>query len=221
MDSKNIRHILKYLGHGIGIYVILSHRQLLSEKQVLIYVIMLLTFYVIMENIDVIIQKAKQFFDYMNVKVSIEAMTDVPKKQEQYPPPPIKTPPQSEGQKTIERVGDGYYIPPKTNPQIESNGSREVNGVMVDESIYIDFNNFPQWNLNQPFEYGDSYLPPKDWYPVPPHPPVCVTTRSCPVCPIYTTGLSTDLKQWNDSRRITPPDVINTAYIRDKLNSGR
>ena len=77
-------------------------------------------------------------------------------------------------------------------------------------------------NLNSgSFEYGYSFLPPSQWYPVPPHPPVCTVEKTCPVCPINTTGLGTDLKEWNASRRVMPPDQINTAYVIDKLNAGR
>ena len=157
-----------------------------------------------------------------SLALRINSCTSVLSRCSSAPDPPIKTPPQTEGQKPIVRVGDGYYIPPKTNPQVETNGSREVNGIMNDESIYTDYNSLPQWNINDStFEYGYAFLPPKDWFPVPAHPPVCVSSRHCPVCPINTTGLGTDLKQWNETRRITPPDVINTNYIRDKLNSGR
>ena len=70
------------------------------------------------------------------------------------------------------------------------------------------------------YEDGYSYLPPKDWYPQPPFPPVCVTDKQCPVCPVYTTGTPVDVKEWNDSIRITPPDNINTKFIK-KLNAGR
>jgi hypothetical protein len=70
-------------------------------------------------------------------------------------------------------------------------------------------------------EYGYTFLPPANWYPTPPHPPVCVTEKRCPVCPIFTNGSSTDLKQWNESRRITPPDNIDVDAVTDKLNSGR
>jgi len=71
------------------------------------------------------------------------------------------------------------------------------------------------------FEEGYSMLPPSKWYPVPPHPPVCVTEKKCPVCPVLTSGAPVDLKEWNDSRRITPGDVVNIDYAKDKMNSGR
>jgi hypothetical protein len=124
----------------------------------------------------------------------------------------------------IVRQADGsYIIKPIRNTQAIKVGSRQENDVMKDESkySYIDFNSMPQSANSGSFESGYSFLPPSQWYPVPPHPPVCVTEKQCPVCPIYTDGTNVELKEWNSSRRITPPDDINVSYIEDKLNSGR
>lgn len=125
----------------------------------------------------------------------------------------------------ITRLNDGSYdIKPYRNPQAKSIGSRAVDGVMHDESKYnyIDFNNFSMENVNTgSFEYGYSFLPPEKWYVVPPHPPVCVSEKKCPVCPVYTNGTNVDLKEWNSARRISAPDEINVEYIEEKLNSGR
>lgn len=103
-----------------------------------------------------------------------------------------------------------------------SAGTRQNDGVMENEMqySYIDFNTMPFTNTGT-FESGYSFLPPEKWYPTPQNPPVCVTEKQCPVCPVYTEGTNIDLKDWNDSRRVSPPDTINTKYIEEKLNSGR
>ena len=62
-------------------------------------------------------------------------------------------------------------------------------------------------------------LPPKDWYPLPPYPPVCVSSTTCPVQGIYLDNTTMNLKEWRDTQKITPPDSINTDYIRNELNS--
>jgi hypothetical protein len=125
---------------------------------------------------------------------------------------------------TIIRNDDGsYIIRPIIDNQATSAGSRSQDGVVANESqySYTDFNNLPVKLNEGSFEYGYSFLPPENWYPTPPHPPVCVSEKTCPVCPVYTNTDYIDLKEWNPSRRITPPDRINVKYIEEKLNSGR
>lgn len=126
---------------------------------------------------------------------------------------------------SITRLTDGSYnIKPYKNPQAKTIGSRATDGVISNESKYnyIDFNNFPMDNVNSgSFEEGYSFLPPEKWYVVPPHPPVCVAEKQCPVCPVYTGGTNVNLKEWNSARRISAPDEINVEYIEEKLNSGR
>ena len=95
--------------------------------------------------------------------------------------------------------------------------------VLSNEMMYTDYNHLPLsdgWSSKN-YEYGFSFLPPDKWYPQPPNPPVCVTTNKCPVCPVYTSGSNLDVKEWDNSRRITPPDNIKNNYIADKLNSGK
>lgn len=101
--------------------------------------------------------------------------------------------------------------------------SRAKDGVATSDMVYTDYNHLPVADGYQShaYEYGDWFLPPEKWYPQPPNPPVCVTDKRCPVCPVYTTGAPVDVKEWFNSSRITPPDVINTDYVKQKLNAGR
>ena len=72
----------------------------------------------------------------------------------------------------------------------------------VDNAPYVDFNTLPSNNgLNKKSNYGESFLPPSNWYPIPPHPPVCRAENKCPVCPIYTTGSSTEYRELNPARQ--------------------
>jgi hypothetical protein len=124
----------------------------------------------------------------------------------------------------MERQADGsFIIKPQRNPQASASGSRAQDGVLKDEMQFsnVDYNSMPVNYNTGSFEYGYSFLPPAQWYPVPPHPPVCVAEKQCPVCPVFTQGTNLELKEWDDSRRITPADEINVAAIEKKLNSGR
>lgn len=105
----------------------------------------------------------------------------------------------------------------------EANSSRDKDGVVTTHLPYTDFHHLPLGDDYKPsdFEYGFSFLPPEKWYPTPPFPPVCVSEKRCPVCPAFTTGTPTDLKEWHSSSKILPPDGINTKFIEDTLNAGR
>jgi len=85
--------------------------------------------------------------------------------------------------------------------------------------IYSDFNRLPPSFNDRDFEYGYSFLPPKDWYPLPPYPPVCVSNQNTPVQPVYLDSTTMDLKEWHETSKITPPDSINTSYVTNELNS--
>jgi hypothetical protein len=125
---------------------------------------------------------------------------------------------------------NGYnYKPVRKYP---SNGSRMEDGILASEMSYTDYNSIPLGQnldtMEQDFSY--TFLPPDRWYPVPPHPPVCVAEKECPVCPVIVVNSSgnngnnanfTNLKEWSSASRITPGDQINTTYINDKINSGR
>lgn len=73
---------------------------------------------------------------------------------------------------------------------------------------------------NHDYEYGYSFLPPFLWTPYLTKPPVCVSATRCPVCPSSYSSTA-DLKEFDNSRRVMPPDNINVDYVREKLNSGR
>ena len=109
----------------------------------------------------------------------------------------------------------------KTKPQYSRVGSRAENDVIKNEMTYTDYNTIPVYVDSKSYEYGYSFIPPERWYPVPPAPPVCVSEKRCPVCPVATTGTNLELKEWYDSTRISPGDMINTRYVEEKLNSGR
>ena len=97
--------------------------------------------------------------------------------------------------------------PPEIKPEFTEN-----------DLMYSDYNHLPMatGHDSRDYEYGYSYLPPSQWYPTPPFPPVCVTNNHCPVYPTYTTGTPTDVKEFNT--KILPPDRINIKYA-DRLNN--
>lgn len=122
---------------------------------------------------------------------------------------------------------DGRNMIMKTYPKpmkgVERSVTRQESGIISNEIDYTDYHHLPLadgYDVGS-FEYGYSFLPPEKWYPEPPFPPLCVSEKRCPVLPAYTTGTPLDVKEWNEARRVTPPDNIKTSYIKEKLNSGR
>jgi len=101
--------------------------------------------------------------------------------------------------------------------------NRLDNGMLTNEMPYTDYNHLPVASgyKSHDYEYGYSFIPPEKWYPQPTRPPVCVTNSRSVVSPILANGTPVDVKEFDTSRRIMPPDMINTNYINDKLNSGR
>ena len=132
---------------------------------------------------------------------------------------------QNDGTVVKQKINGQYSISPLNDPNIARNTCNESeNDVNYDKEYdFYDLSIIPirTNNPDKLYEPGYSYIPPKDWYPTPPRPPICVTNKRSTVCPSYTTGLGSDLKEWNESRRVTGPDSINTSYVKDKLNSGR
>jgi hypothetical protein len=93
----------------------------------------------------------------------------------------------------------------------------------TNELKYGDFNYIAPLNkgMINP-EY--TFVSPTNWYPIPPHPPVCVTNKSCTTCPIIM-GDGKDYMQFaslddfDKSRRFTGDMNINVDYIKNVLNN--
>jgi len=128
-----------------------------------------------------------------------------------------------ESEESTEKLIDVKPIKYKPVKGVDRKGTRYIEGIIQNEDEYSDYNHVPLGDRydEDSFEYGYSFLPPEKWYPQPPNPPMCVTDKRCPVLPSYTHGAPLDAKEWNESRRVTPPDNIKTKYIKEKLNSGR
>jgi hypothetical protein len=103
--------------------------------------------------------------------------------------------------------------------QIGIGNGQTRNNLLVNHMQYSDFNRMPPSFYKNDFEYGYSFMPPRDWYPVPPYPPVCSSNETCITQPVYIDNSTMNLKEWNQTQKITPPDSINTKYIAEITNS--
>jgi hypothetical protein len=127
---------------------------------------------------------------------------------------------------TVKKTGNDeqnmayLYSPVRKYP---SSGSRIEDGILTSEMSYTDYNTLPVGaNVDTKIDdFSYTFLPPDKWYPIPPHPPICVAEKQCPVCPSTTTGTTAHLKEWSEASRVTPGDQINSRYVDGKINSGR
>ena len=67
------------------------------------------------------------------------------------------------------------------------------------------------------FEYGYAYLNTDKWSVPMYRSPVCKTEKQCTICESNTSGYPLNLKQWNNSTKITPPSEINLDYLKEEL----
>lgn len=123
-------------------------------------------------------------------------------------------------------INDAVSLPScSVYPFTEKYGGKEPpkgEEVIMDEFKYSTYNNLyvPENYKSEKDDWGYSYLPPEKWFENNPHPPVCVCSNRCPIIPLPTHGYPMDLKEWNASRRVMPPDGISVKYVEEKLNSG-
>lgn len=94
--------------------------------------------------------------------------------------------------------------------------------------------------LNSELKYGDynyigplncgmtnsdyTFISPNNWFPVQPHPPVCVTNKQCTTCPIMISNGQdymnwANLEDFDKSRRFTGNMGINIDYVKNVLNN--
>ena len=102
-------------------------------------------------------------------------------------------------------------------------GAPPADEALTNELKYGDYNYVGPINkgmINK--EY--TFVSPTNWYPIPPHPPVCVTNKSCTTCPIqisngkdYMNFASWD--EFDKARRFTGDMGINIDYVKNVLNN--
>ena len=98
----------------------------------------------------------------------------------------------------------------------------------------------PSEALNSELRYGDynyigplnsgmtnsdyTFVSPNNWFPVPPHPPVCVTNKQCTTSPIQISDGNNYmnwalLEDFDKARRFTGNMGINIDYVKNVLNN--
>ena len=121
--------------------------------------------------------------------------------------------------KPFVRDGSSYYNKIKSYSSKAPTSSEALNS----ELRYGDYNYISP--INSGMTNSDyTFISPNNWYPIPPHPPVCVTNKQCTTCPIQITD-GKDYMHWatledfDKSRRFTGNMGINIDYVKNVLNN--
>jgi hypothetical protein len=104
-----------------------------------------------------------------------------------------------------------------------SSSSPNAKEALNNELRYGDFNYISP--LNKGMTNSDyTFVSPNNWYPIPPHPPVCVTNKTAIVTPIQITDGKdymswASLEDFDKARRFTGNMGINIDYVKNVLNN--
>lgn len=127
----------------------------------------------------------------------------------------------------IKQLVDGYKKPgDKSMRNVQLNNdyvSIQLEKEIEDnDSVYSDGNTMyvPNDYVYAADDYGFSYIPPTLWYNKPIRAPLCVVDKNNKsiVNPVLSSGLPLNLKEFDNSLRVSGPLDINTQYISEKLN---
>lgn len=206
MNTEIVHKLLKYIVQGAIVYALFKYvpKEPMRDQEIIMISVIVVLAYAVFENVASIMRGSEHMspaISFQQVGTSpcpcasaTEHMTSTAPlqvKSESAPTPSVSptvssSPAPQPQQKTQEIKSMPIFAEP-ANSQLFN---------QVDNSEFVDFNTMPSDNgLDIDSEYGESFLPPSKWYPVPPHPPICKTDNKCPVCPIYTTGTLADLRE--------------------------
>jgi len=215
MNNETLYKSLKYIVLGCAVYGLMKYlpKESMRDMDALLIAVITVLSFIVLENLLSMYTNTAETNSCVASCTRKEGMATVGA--------PSEVKPEAKHEAKTEVKPE---VKPEAKPtNAEKVGSRMEDDVITNDNPYTDYNTLPiGLGLDtRDYEYGYSFLPPDRWYPVPPHPPVCVTEKRCPVCPVFTTGTPVDVKEWNQTLRITPPDTINTKFIKEKLNAGR
>lgn len=104
-----------------------------------------------------------------------------------------------------------------------SDGSIDPKELETDEYKYGDFNYIAPTNRGM-IDKTYTMVSPNNWYPIAPHPPVCVTNKKCVTSPVIISDGNNymnyaNITEFDQARRFTGNMNINVDYVKNILNS--
>lgn len=118
--------------------------------------------------------------------------------------------------KEIMGIDKQYYQKIKDNEQELMN---KIKNDYTNDMVYTNthpFNTIPLGSKSD----GFTYMPVEHWFRAYEKPPVCISDKKCPVCPIVDSGTE-GLIEYDKPDELYLPLGINTRYIKNVLNRGK
>lgn len=218
---SSLSDIVKYVGLAVIIYLLsraFTHNQL-DHKQSIIFTLIVL-------GIVFLLHKSHKNKCATNEKYQI---TDPPIVSSIYPGPDntefrpeyVERPnkeikyedPDINDFKDIMRINKDVYEKLIDN---EERAENKIRKKYRDEMVYTKSHPFNTIPLGTQL-YGYTYLPPENWFRAYERPPVCVTDKKCPVCPITSSNVE-GLMEFDTGNNILGASGLDLRYIKHVLN---
>lgn len=158
-------------------------------------------------------------------KIKEESMKEFNKALMEMPEEPVQKPVEvakdsCDCESKIEKVLDKYI---KKGKYIDDRGM--VQNIADGDMMYNQLNPEQMQPLGtydktftNKWNHGFTYLDTSKWSVPAQRAPVCKAEKTCPVCPVTTSGYPLNVLDYDTARKVMPPDNINVDYINDKLN---
>lgn len=119
----------------------------------------------------------------------------------------------------IEDMKDIMAIDKETYEKLNENEKKAIDRIRsnyTNEMVYTTTHPFNTVPLGTQL-YGYTFLPPENWFRAYERPPVCITDKKCPVCPVADASTS-GLMEFDASNNILGPNGIDVRYVKRVLN---
>ena len=215
---------IKYIAIAAIIYFLLKGFSIgkLSEQHIILLVVAIMA---------IIIFIACQQFTCPKRRLEGYQMTDTAVTTSVYPGPdntdqPLDKPKEWDNTQypddDIQDMKDIMAIDKETYDRLTENEKKAIDKIRAgytNEMVYTTTHPFNTVPLGTQL-YGYTFLPPENWFRAYERPPVCITDKKCPVCPVADASTS-GLLEFDASNNILGPDGIDVRYVKKILNRNR
>lgn len=218
----SLQDSIKYIAIAAIIYFLLKAfaADKLKEEHIILLVVLIMALIIFIANQNFTCPNKRRFEGYQ--------MTDTAIVNSVYPGPnntnlPLDKPTEWDNtqypDQDIQDMKDIMAIDKETYEKLTENEKKAIDKIRsnyTNEMVYTTTHPFNTIPLGTQL-YGYTFLPPENWFRAYERPPVCITDKKCPVCPIADATTS-GLMEFDASNNILGPDGIDVRYVKKILN---